>query len=101
MISEPSDQIQQRADHWVNILGQGEVISGQSTVGGGSLPEETLPTFLVALKIPSPNRVLAKLRSAQPAIIARLQDERLVLDPRTVLIEQESILLENILKIIG
>ncbi len=101
MISEPSDQIHQRADHWVNILGQGEVIPGLSTVGGGSLPEETLPTFLVALKIPSPNRVLAKLRSTQPAIIARLQDECLVLDPRTVLIEQESILLENVLKIIG
>lgn len=101
MISEPSEQIRQRADHWVNILGQGEVIPGQSTVGGGSLPEETLPTFLVALKIPSPNRVLAKLRSAHPAIIARLQDECLVLDPRTVLSEQESILLESILKIIG
>lgn len=101
MIAEPSDQIHQRAVHWVNILGQGEVIPGQSTVGGGSLPEETLPTFLVALKIPSPNRLLAKLRSTQPAIIARLQDECLVLDPRTVLIEQESILLENVLKIIG
>lgn len=101
MISEPSDQIQQRAVHWVNILGQGEVIPGQSTVGGGSLPGETLPTFLVALKIPSPNRALEKLRSTRPAIIARLQDECLVLDPRTVLIEQESILLENVSRTIG
>jgi L-seryl-tRNA(Ser) seleniumtransferase len=96
MIAEPPDQIRQRASHWVNILDQGEVIPGQSTVGGGSLPEETLPTFLVALTVPNPNRVLANLRAAQPAIVARLQDDRLVLDPRTVLLEQEAILLNNL-----
>lgn len=96
MIAEPSDQIRQRASRWIKILDQGEVIPGQSTVGGGSLPEETLPTFLVALNVPNPNRVLANLRAAQPAIVARLQDDRLVLDPRTVLLEQDAILLDNL-----
>lgn len=96
MIAEPSDQIRQRASRWIKILDQGEVIPGQSTVGGGSLPEETLPTFLVALNVPNPNRVLANLRAAQPAIVARLQDDRLVLDPRTVLLEQDAFLLDNL-----
>lgn len=96
MIAEPSDQIRQRASRWIKILDQGEVIPGQSTVGGGSLPEETLPTFLVALNVPNPNRVLANLRAAQPAVVARLQDDRLVLDPRTVLLEQDAILLDNL-----
>ena len=98
MIAEPAEQIRQRAFRWIDVLGQGEVIAGQATVGGGSLPEETLPTFLVALNVRSPNRVLAKLRAAQPAVIARLQDDRLVLDPRTVLIEQESALIGSVLQ---
>lgn len=101
MIAEPVEQIHQRALHWISILGQGEAIPGQSTVGGGSLPEETLPTFLVALNVRSPNRTLARLRAAQPAIIARLQDDYLVLDPRTVLAEQESTLLESLLNILS
>lgn len=100
MISEPVEQIRQRADRWVNVLGQGEVIAGQSTVGGGSLPEETLPTFLVALNVRGPNRVLTTLHAAQPAVIARLQDDRLVLDPRTVLAEQESALLGSLLQVL-
>lgn len=98
MIAESPEQIRQRALRWVNILGQGEVIPGQSTVGGGSLPEETLPTFLVALNLPSPNRILAILRATRPAVIARLQDDRLVFDPRTVLIEQEAILMNYLLQ---
>jgi L-seryl-tRNA(Ser) seleniumtransferase len=100
MISEPVEQIRQRANRWVKVLGQGEVIAGQSTVGGGSLPEETLPTFLVALNVHSPNRALTTLRAAQPAVIARLQDDRLVLDPRTVMAEQESALLGSLLQVL-
>ena len=98
MIAEPVEQIRQRAYRWIDVLGQGEVIAGQSTVGGGSLPGETLPTCLVALNVRNPNRVLAKLRAAQPAVIARFQDDRLVLDPRTVLVEQESTLLGSLLQ---
>ena len=74
-------------------LGQGEVIPGESTVGGGSLPGETLPTCLLALSAPSPDRLLARLRRSGPPVIARLEDDRVVLDPRTVLPEQEEALL--------
>jgi len=74
-------------------LGQGQVIPGESTVGGGSLPGETLPTRLLALEVASANRTLARLRQASPPVIARTQDERVVLDPRTVLAEQEEVLL--------
>lgn len=93
MISMPAQQIFSRAAAWAVALGQGEVISGESTVGGGSLPGETLPTYLLALSTPSPDRLLARLRQQSPPVIARVQDNRLVLDPRTVLPEQEEALL--------
>jgi L-seryl-tRNA(Ser) seleniumtransferase len=96
MISAPPELIQARAQRWADAVGEGEVIPGQSTIGGGSLPGETLPTYLLALKVPQPNQFLAKLRQADPPIIARVLDDLVVLDPRTVLPEQEGALLQGL-----
>ena len=96
MIAARPDEIKTRAQTWAERLGRGEVIPGESTVGGGSLPGETLPTWLLALDVPSPNRFLGRLRQCQPPIIARTQDDRVVLDPRTVLSEQEGTLLDEL-----
>lgn len=96
MIATPTEQIQARAQGWVKSIGQGEVIQGESTVGGGSLPGETLPTFLVALQVRSTKRFLERLRQAQPPIVARAQDDRVVFDPRTVLPEQDEDLLAGL-----
>lgn len=101
MISAPIASLQERANRWVEELGEGEVIAGQSTVGGGSLPGERLPTILLELEVRSPNRFLARLRQAQPPVIARIQDDRVVLDPRTVLIEQDDSLLAGLRQALG
>ncbi len=58
------------------------VIDGQSTVGGGSLPGETLPTKLVAVRHRGAAAQAARLRTH--GIIARVQEGQLMLDPRTV-----------------
>lgn len=96
MIAQTPAQLQARANAWSEKLGSGEVVAGQSTVGGGSLPEETLPTWLLALTLPQPNRVLARLRAASPPVIARVEADRVVFDPRTVLPEQDDALLAGI-----
>ncbi|HEY9077515.1 MAG TPA: L-seryl-tRNA(Sec) selenium transferase [Anaerolineaceae bacterium] len=93
MIAATPELVRSRAVYWQSILGTGEIIRGQSTIGGGSLPEETLPTFLLALQVKHPNRFLAKLRQARPPVIARLDEDRVVIDPRTVLPEQDGALL--------
>jgi L-seryl-tRNA(Ser) seleniumtransferase len=93
MITASQDELGIRADEWVNALGHGEVLSGKSTVGGGSLPGETLPTFLYSLAIKNPNRFLSQLRNPHPPIIARLQEDRVIFDPRTVLPEEDHMLL--------
>ena len=58
------------------------VIDGRSTVGGGSLPGETLPTKLVAVRHRGAAAQAARLRTH--GIIARVQEGQLLLDPRTV-----------------
>jgi len=96
MISMTTDIIRQRANHWTEILGFGTVIESLSTVGGGSLPGETLPTYVLSLPVRSPNRVMELLRANQPAVIARLDMDKVIFDPRTVMPEQENELLAAI-----
>jgi L-seryl-tRNA(Ser) seleniumtransferase len=96
MISQTPQQVRKRAQYWVGVLKHGEVIGGKSTVGGGSLPEEELDTFLVALNVPHPDRFLKRLREMNPPVIARVQADKVVFDPRTVLAEQEDALLVGV-----
>jgi L-seryl-tRNA(Ser) seleniumtransferase len=96
MIAAPADSLLLRAQAWADALSQGEVIPGLSTIGGGSLPGEMLPTYLLALPAPNPTRAMAQLRRLQPPIIARLEDDRLLFDPRTVLPEEDASLLQGI-----
>jgi L-seryl-tRNA(Ser) seleniumtransferase len=85
MMSLTPDQVRARADAWREALGAGEVIKSESTVGGGSLPDESTSTFVLALDVKSPDRFLKKLRDANPPIIARTENDRVLFDPRTVL----------------
>jgi L-seryl-tRNA(Ser) seleniumtransferase len=89
MISLPLSEIEQQAQMFAQQLRAAgftaEVIDGQSTVGGGSLPGETLPTKLVALTVNNPDDFLARLRRGDPPVVARIENDRVVIDLRTVL----------------
>jgi len=89
MISMPLNAIQAHADEFAQQLRavsfDASVIDGQSTVGGGSLPGETLPTKLVALNVASPDDFLARLRRGDPPVVARIENDRVLIDLRTVI----------------
>jgi L-seryl-tRNA(Ser) seleniumtransferase len=97
MIATPPAEVERRARRWRRALRRNgilaEIVDGRSTVGGGSLPGETLPTKLVALPVAHPNRLAAALRAADPPVVTRIEEDRLVLDPRTVSPEEEQELL--------
>jgi L-seryl-tRNA(Ser) seleniumtransferase len=76
----------------------GEVLLSESTVGGGSLPEESIPTYALALNIRSADKFLKRLREQDPPIIARIGDDRVLLDPRTVL--NDELLLRTMKKVL-
>jgi L-seryl-tRNA(Ser) seleniumtransferase len=99
MISRSLDGIRETAEKWASKVG-GLVISGESTVGGGSLPGTALPTALLAIKSDAPNCALEQLRHAAPPVVARIADGRILLDPRTVLPEQEMDLLAALQSIV-
>ncbi len=101
MIAASADQLRARAESWVAATGFGSVIPGQSTVGGGSLPEEILPTSLWALTVARPNAFLTRLRRQSLPVIARIQADQVVFDPRTVLSEQDPALMEAVRRGMG
>ncbi len=105
MIATPLAEIQRRAGRWQRRLRQAgiraEIMDGRSTVGGGSLPGETLPTRLLALPVADPDGAAAALRTGNPPVVARIEEGRLVLDPRTVLPEEEPDLLHRLVEAVG
>ncbi len=101
MISAPIEQLEERARAWADAYGSGgEVIDGESMVGGGSLPGSTLPTKLLAIATTRTKRQnLAKnlgqqLRQYRIPIIARISDDSVMLDPRTVLPDEDDSVVE-------
>jgi L-seryl-tRNA(Ser) seleniumtransferase len=96
MIAAMDIDLHARVMGWIKALGIGEAIAGESTVGGGSLPGQVLSTTLLALPHANPTKLLAQLRGADTPVIGRIQDDRVVLDPRTVLPEQDDHLIQTV-----
>jgi L-seryl-tRNA(Ser) seleniumtransferase len=109
MIAATPASLASRATRWASQLQKQGIIAhtqrGESTVGGGSLPGETLPTTLLALDaahVSLPLDQLAqRLRTRKTPIITRIQRDTLLLDPRTVLKEQDKELLMALVEEVG
>jgi L-seryl-tRNA(Ser) seleniumtransferase len=90
MLHAPKADVTARADALAGTLRtrgwQASVIDGESAIGGGSAPGVTVPTSLVRLAWPgwSADRLETWLRARPTPIIARIQDDSVVLDLRTV-----------------
>jgi L-seryl-tRNA(Ser) seleniumtransferase len=112
MIATPTAELRVRAEGLVEALGfaSGDagatVVEVESTVGGGSLPGETLPSVGVRLGVRaagrgagrriSADRVAAALRAGEPPVIARIVDGAVVLDMRTVDPREDALLVQAI-----
>jgi L-seryl-tRNA(Ser) seleniumtransferase len=88
MIAMPAAEVFARAETVARAVGEeAEVVEVRSTVGGGSLPGETLPSAAVALGGTgrrSAAAIVARLREGEPAVIGRIEDGRVLLDLRTI-----------------
>ncbi|MBI4339830.1 MAG: L-seryl-tRNA(Sec) selenium transferase [Chloroflexi bacterium] len=99
MIALSPQVIHRRALRWRRAIGpRASVVKGESTVGAGSLPGETLPTWLVALDPAGgdggADALAARLRSGDPPVIARIAEGQVVLDPRTLLPGEDAALVK-------
>jgi L-seryl-tRNA(Ser) seleniumtransferase len=91
MIGHSAAELKTRADGLVGRLDgvRAKVIPGHSVIGGGSTPQQSLDTWLVAIDYSDVVAAEKSLRAADPPVIARIEDGRLVVDLRTVLAGEE------------
>ena len=98
MISARVEAIKSRAERWREAIGgssgyETAVVPARSAIGGGSLPGETLDSWALSISSSgsgsSPESLLSALRGRATPVIARIEDDTVRLDPRTVLPEQD------------
>jgi L-seryl-tRNA(Ser) seleniumtransferase len=107
MISTPLDVLKRRAENIGVQLKKSEISitigESASTVGGGSLPGETLPTIVISVEsagmshtVHSADRQARLFREQSPPIIGRIEDEKFVLDLRTIFPHQDELVIKAI-----
>ncbi|HUS06932.1 MAG TPA: L-seryl-tRNA(Sec) selenium transferase [Bryobacteraceae bacterium] len=93
MLSQTADAIRARAERLLPQLHKAEIVAGESVIGGGSTPQQSIPTWLIAIQADDAAALAAGLRTGEPPVVARIEDGRLLLDLRTVSPEEEAGLL--------
>ena len=109
VLTAPLSRLQERAEALANRLKAiiddraVELLKGSSRVGGGALPTAELPTVLISIQVPHANssELAGLLRCGSPPVIVRLQQDRLLLDPRTVEPEQDEPLLKALAAVLS
>jgi L-seryl-tRNA(Ser) seleniumtransferase len=94
MIAASPEALRARADAIAAIAADPalDVVDVASTVGGGSLPGETLPSAAIAIETRAPDRLLGRLRGGDPIVVGRIEAGRVILDLRTVAPEHDAAL---------
>jgi L-seryl-tRNA(Ser) seleniumtransferase len=103
MLGASAESLAMRARAWQSRLMErgvaAEVLPSASTVGGGSLPGERLATTVLAITARRGGAadLLRRLREHEPPVIGRIVEERVLLDPRTVLPGEDEVVIAAVL----
>jgi len=91
MIATPAERIRERAEAFLRRLPglRARLLPGESVIGGGATPEQSIPTWLIVIESPDVVSLEGQLRCARPPVIARIEHDRLLLDLRTVFPDEE------------
>jgi len=96
-ISTDEATIAARAEKWREETGIGQIERSRSAIGGGSLPGQTMPTSVMVIEPKgSADNFAALLRKSPSAVVARIENDRILLDPRTVMADQDQAVIEAI-----
>lgn len=106
MLATPLAELCERAGALAGRLpnGAAEAVSLEATVGGGSAPGQTIPSAglqLAGRSLPGSSALLARLRTAEPSVIGRIEKGRVLLDLRTVDPADDEVLADVVAKAIA
>lgn len=103
MLRQTAEQIRARAERLLQRMPKipATIVPGESVIGGGATPEQTIPTWLIAIGCPDVVEAERQLRAGDPPVVARIEGGRLVLDLRTVFVAEEEQLIRAAASISG
>jgi L-seryl-tRNA(Ser) seleniumtransferase len=90
MLATTLDDLHSRAKLYVAVIPNASVVESAAYIGGGALPEARVESLAIALPSPKPTDLAARLRRGKPAIVARIESGRVLLDLRTILPEDDA-----------
>jgi L-seryl-tRNA(Ser) seleniumtransferase len=97
MIFAPLKEIHARAERVASNLKIPHAIAEMtSVIGGGSTPDQSLPSWVIEISGPDVSQLERRLRQGAVPVIARIEREKLILDMRTVTDDEESELIEGL-----
>ncbi|MBV8196608.1 MAG: L-seryl-tRNA(Sec) selenium transferase, partial [Candidatus Eremiobacteraeota bacterium] len=84
MLSTTVEELRRRAEAYLRAIPRATAVESDAYIGGGAAPEKRLPSVAVAISAENPDAFAARLRSARLPIIARIEENRVLLDLRTI-----------------
>lgn len=105
MLSLTAAELEQRAQNLLESVGNAdlklELVPGESAIGGGAGPTSNLPTTLIAITHPnrSAQQIEHQLRASSPPVIARISEDKVLLDLRTVFSDDLATLRETLIRL--
>ncbi len=103
MIATSLEDLTTRAREWAKAIGHGVAVGESlSTIGGGSLPGEILTSRVLSLTPhgETADDLARRLREGDPPIVGRIEEDRVLLDLRTVLPEEDGLLLQGVSRVL-
>jgi L-seryl-tRNA(Ser) seleniumtransferase len=98
MIVEPVERLRERAAGLAARLAASgardldvKIVESESSIGGGSFPINPLRTVVVQITLPAgrAERLAALVRRGSPSVLVRVRDNSVMIDPRTILGDEE------------
>jgi L-seryl-tRNA(Ser) seleniumtransferase len=89
MLGATVDELRERAQPYLAAMPGASIVESDAYVGGGALPQARIASIAIALPAARPDLLAASLRRESPAIVARIEEGRLLFDLRTIAPEED------------
>jgi L-seryl-tRNA(Ser) seleniumtransferase len=95
------EELSERAKAYVEALPGASAGESVAYIGGGALPQASIASIAIAVPSERPQRLAARLRAGEPAIVTRIEGGRLLLDLRAIAPHEDHLVIASLLRLAG
>jgi L-seryl-tRNA(Ser) seleniumtransferase len=98
MLAATLQDLRERAGVYVGEVPSASAGASEAYIGGGALPKARIPSIAIAIQSEKPQGLAAQLRRGDPAIVARIEGGRVLLDLRTIAPEEDQLVISRLIE---